>query len=264
MHPAAALLILLALTQAVFCSFFAVNFSQVRQCGSFQVNFTGVPGTAPPALPLTLTIVPFSSNPILIPIPIGTWDNTTFKGAAEISFLPFYGGKQFVASLDDANGQGMGLVSDVIGVQPSSDSSCLPMKQGNNNHGGSNKEAKTDFYDLKGNFAQCSPFNVTFDPAQVSQAPSIRAFLPRSFSFPVNKTSDPLTPGNQEYMLDIFHGTQAVLLLNDDAGHQETSGLFTTGGDIASSTKCFPFLVPNQTAQVGAADTSGQHVTVSK
>lgn len=264
MHPAAALLVPLALTQAVLCSFFSVNFSQVRQCGSFQVNFTGVPGSAPPALPVTLTIVPFSSNPILIPIPINTWDNTTFKGAAEITFLPFYAGKQFVASLDDANGQGMGLVSDVIGVQESSDLSCLPVKQSNNNHGGGNKEAKTDFYDLKGDFAQCATFNVTFNPTQIAHAPTVRAFLPRSFSFPINTTLSPPLPGNQEYILDIFHGNQAVLLLDDNEGHRETSGLFTSGGDIGSSTHCFPFSVPNQTAQVGAADTSSQPETMSQ
>lgn len=265
MHFAAALFVLLALTQDVFCSFFSVSFSQVKQCGSFTVNFTGVPGSTPPALPLTLTIVPFNSNPILIPIPFGNWDNTTFKGTAEITFLPFDDGTQFVASLDDANGEGMGLVSDVIGVMQSSDSSCLPFSQGGNNGhgGGGNKGAKTDFYDFRGDFSQCSTFNVTFDPTDDIQAPTIRAFLPRSFAFPINATRLN-SSGNQEYMLDVFHGFQAVLLLDDGVGHAETSGLFTTGGDISSPKDCFPFDTVNQTTQVSAADTTTQTAVMSK
>lgn len=42
----------------------------------------------------------------------------------------------------------------------------------------------------------------------------------------------------QEYILDIVHGSQAVLLLDDGAGHQQTSMLFTAGGNTGSSSSC--------------------------
>ncbi|KAH8114325.1 hypothetical protein DFH11DRAFT_205508 [Phellopilus nigrolimitatus] len=257
MHLVPALLVQLAFsTQIVFCIFNSVSFSSIEQCGPFRVNFSG--GQAPIS-PLSLTIVPFSANPLSIPIPLGSWDNASANGTAEVTFLPFNSGTQFVASLDNGNNESTGLVSDVIEVQSSKTSSCLPPKQ-----------KGTDFYDIKGDLNQCSHFNVTFNPSQIRSAPTIRAFLPRSITFTVNASGSPISTipegklgtsknGNggdgtnkshnnsnqhynvssKEYILDIPHGLQAVLLLNDGVGHQETSKLFTAGGDTSSSSGCF-------------------------
>ncbi len=112
MYATAALLVLLASTQVVFANFTSVHFSAVNQCGPFSVNFTG--GQLPTALPLTLTIVPFYARPVSIPIPLTGWDQETQSGSAVVDFLPLYEGTQFLASLDDADGNSLGLVSDVL------------------------------------------------------------------------------------------------------------------------------------------------------
>ena len=42
----------------------------------------------------------------------------------------------------------------------------------------------------------------------------------------------------QQYVLDVVHGQQVVLLFNDSKGHAETSPLITVGGDAGSSKMC--------------------------
>ncbi|KAI5119197.1 hypothetical protein M0805_004452 [Coniferiporia weirii] len=337
MHAAAALLVLLAVfTQAVYCGFSTVSFSTIEQCGSFQVNFTG---TQAPGSPLSLTIIPFSSYPIIIPLSSSNWDNTSASGTVKVTFLPFSAGTQFVASLDDGDGGDSSLVSDVIAVQNSNNTSCLPDKQ---------NSKVVQFYDIHGLLNQCSHFNVSFNASEITRAPTIRAFLPRYFSTIVNASDSPLiasvkggsgsgkngggndnngssnngnnggnntnnnsdnnnnnnghnnnsdnnnsnnnndgnNDGNnsnnssnndggnndhghhgrvnistKEYVLDIVHGFQAVLLLDDGAGHQQTSNLFTTGGNTGSSSGCFKenfnFGLPSQPSKNGTSHSSG-------
>ena len=43
-----------------------------------------------------------------------------------ITFLSFQAGTSLVASLDDANGDATGATSDVVEIQPSNNTSCLP------------------------------------------------------------------------------------------------------------------------------------------
>ena len=197
-----------------------------------------------PTFPLSLTIVPFFAAPISIPIPFGNVNNATASGTAEVTFLPLYAGTQFIASLDDASGIARGMISDVMAVQKSNVTDCLPPKQ---------DLFSTNFYQIKGPLNQCSAFNVTFESSQIKNSPTIRAFLPRSFSFPINATDTPPQPSSQEFMLDIFHGFQAVLLIDDGDGHQESTPLFTVGGDTSSPVSCFNFTKPSQSSQVGAA-----------
>lgn len=311
MHIFSVLLVLLAIsTQAV--SFFNVSYSPVEQCGPF---FVDVFGPFTPDLPLTLTVVPFLSEALSIPIPPGLWDEETLSGKITVPFLPIPVGSEFVASLDDANNQSLGLVSDVIAVQHSNNKSCLPQ------HHGSGQR----LFSMHGGLSQCSRFNISFDPSKVLKFPSVRAFLPRSFSFIVNASNTPATTveigghsdsssdgddddndknsknnktssgkdskesessdkddddsddnnnnsddsgnnggnsnssngngnstdnsddskahniTNKEYILNVIHGIQAVLLMDDGLGHRETSQLFTAGGTAGSPLSCFHF-----------------------
>jgi hypothetical protein len=224
-------------------SFNTITFSSVTQCGSFNVSFVG--GQPPSALPLTLTIIPLNStNPLSIPIAQNAWDAKTSTGAA-VTFLPINAGMMFVASLDDANGVGAGLVSDVIQVQPSDNSSCLLA--------GTNTTTSTTPYTLNGTLSQCLPFNVSFN-STTADVPTIRAFTPRGPSFLVNSTSESTeSSGMATFVMDDQRENVVVLLFDDGHHNRQTTDLITVRGDSSSSTDC----IQNQ-MQMGQVSSSPQ------
>ncbi|EJC97926.1 uncharacterized protein FOMMEDRAFT_149398 [Fomitiporia mediterranea MF3/22] len=223
MHAIAVLFVLLAFpTQAVFCFFKNVNFSTPEQCGPFEVNFSKP--TEPPALPLSLTIVPISSYPISVVLPSDSWDNNSDAGSARITFLPLESGTKFVASLDDATGNSVGFISDIIAVANSSVTTCLPPKQGRSN-----------FYGVHGSLSQCSRFNVTFNPSMISHFPTIRAFLPRYFSFPVNATSTPVNTFTPDFRGDHGNGKRDGDDSSDDHDNKSNSTNNSGGGASGNS-----------------------------
>ncbi|KAI0632526.1 hypothetical protein C8Q77DRAFT_930624 [Trametes polyzona] len=222
----------LALAPAPAAARFAsISFSDVKQCGSFTVDFVG--GQAPAALPLTLSLLPLNGTPFFITLPANAWNATTQTGAA-IAFLPFPAGTEFIASLDDADGQGTALVSDVLVVDPSDsdDTSCLP--------------------------TGTTP--VRFDPSQGRASPSIRAFTPRGASFPVNQSA-PFddASGIANYTMDAERDTQVIFLFKD-GDYAETSARLPVFGDIQSSDACIP---TNPLANAAMLESTGSstHVT---
>ncbi|KAI0669140.1 hypothetical protein C8Q78DRAFT_977996 [Trametes maxima] len=210
--------------------FASISFSDVKQCGGFSVDFAG--GKAPSALPLTLTVLPINGTPISIPLPADAWNSTAQTGAA-ITFLPFPAGTEFVASLDDARGRSTALISDVLVVDPSdsNDTSCLP----------TNAAPFAPEYTLSSTLSQCETFNVSFNTSQGFSAPTIRAFIPRGASFPVNQTrgSDG-SSGVATYTMDAPRDFQVLLQFTDPSGHRETSALMPVFGDIQSASSCIP------------------------
>ena len=231
-------------SQAVHARFHSIQFSPVEQCGNFTVAFSG--GSLPEALPLSLTVVPFNLTPINIGIANIAWDNTTLKGAA-FAFLPLPAGTQFVASLDDANGHSTAFVSDVIKVQPSDNTTCLPAVQ-----------TTPSRYTLDESVSQCADFHVTYDASAISTPPKIRAFLPRTFAFPLPLDNTTSTAGNSSYVADLFRGQQTVLMVSDDTGYRQSTNLLSVEGDSLSPTGCLPkFPASNQTTQMNANNGTG-------
>lgn len=210
---------------AVLSRFNSISFSSVTQCGSFNVHFSG--GKLPSSLPLTLTVVPFNSTPLSIVIPTFSWNNNTASGAV-VTFLPLPAGAEFVASLDDAYGHPTGLVSDVIAVEPSTNTSCLAAPT----------PARYTLPDVS-TYSQCTPFNVSYTPGVVDVPPTIRAFVPKNHSFTVNHTSSS-GAGISNYLMDVRQGKRAVLMLSDDTGFRQSTDLFVVQGDNSSSTDCLP------------------------
>jgi hypothetical protein len=202
-----------------------LTFSAVEQCGPVSVNFSGA--IQPDALPLALTVLPFNAAPISIPIPNSSWNAATSTGAA-ITFLPFPANTTFIASLDGNTGDSVVGVSDVINVQPSSNSSCIPTTNAFN-------EPR---YQLTGNLIQCQTFSVSFDPT--IPTPSVRAFVPRGGSFNLNQTAN--ATGTATFVLSASRGQALLLLFDGGVGFQETKGLFIVGGDSGSKTDCLPFV----------------------
>jgi len=224
-------------------SFNTITFSSVTQCGSFNVSFVG--GQPPSAMPLTLTVIPLNStNPLSIPIARNAWDAKTSTGAA-VTFLPIDAGMMFVASLDDADGVGTGLVSDVIKVQPSDNSSCLLA--------GTNTTTSTPPYTLNDPRSQCLPFNVSFN-SMTAGIPTVRAFTPRGPSFFVNSTTESTeSSGIATFVMDDQRENEVVLLFDDGNYNQQSTDLMIVRGDSSSSTDC----IQNQ-MQMGQASSSPQ------
>lgn len=201
-----------------------IRFSSIRQCGPFNVTFSG---DQPTAFPLALTAVPFGSSvvPISIPIPNPKWDSET-SGPVAISFLPYPVGTTFIASLDDAQGRGTGFTSDIIRVLPSDDTSCVSTE-------------KIQTYTAEPPFSQCQPFNVTFDPSQ-AVPPVVRLFVPSGQAPLLNQTQDSYNPGTTSFTMAALHGQPAVLLFRDGSGRLQSTDPFTVTGDVTSSNRCFP------------------------
>ena len=222
-----------ALAPAADAKFASIQFSTVKQCGNFSVTFQG--GKAPAALPLSLSVLPVNGTPIFIPLPFDAWNSTSQTGAA-ITFLPLPEGTEFLASLDDANGVGTALVSDVLVIDksPHDDVSCLA-------------PVPTPFvprYSVRGLLRQCESFSVGYDPAQPAlDSPAVRAFVPNGPSFPVNETETEAsnsTAGADTYTMDVPHDSMVVLMFQDQNGVAETTPTLPVLGDINSDTSCIP------------------------
>lgn len=181
----------------------------------------------PAALPLTLTVIPFDSVPISIPIPQASW-NTTAGSGAVITFLPLAADSRFIALLEDGNGTAMGAISDVIGVDTSADTSCLPS---------ATAQSAAPFI-LKEIPSQCESFNVTFNATQ-HRAPTIQAFVPHGRPFTIKQDPGGNSTGSASYLMNLARGFQVALLFNDN-GTRQTSDLLTVGGDSTSSSSCLP------------------------
>jgi len=229
--------------QAVLSKFNSISFSTIEQCGSFNVSFSG--GKPPATLPLILTVVPFNLVPISITIPASSWNDTTQTGAF-VTFLPLSAGTTFVASLDDAAGNGTGLVSDVIKIEPSNNSSCLP----------ANSTQPSEDYKLEGGLVQCQSFNILYDAGVHPTAPSIRAFTPKGPSFTVHQDLTSSSPGVGTYLMDAFRGQQVALLYDDGEGTRQVSDLLTVDGDTSSSTSCLPSAQPIGDAEMANSSSS--------
>lgn len=225
-HSVLAMVALLALgPRSVFSRFDSITFSSVKQCGSFDIRFAG--GKPPVSLPLTLTVVPFNSTPVSIMIPNFTWNSSTASGAA-VTFLPFPVDTQFVASLDDLYGFPTGDVSDIIRIQSSDDTSCLP----------SNATTPPLRYNVKDEkeMSQCAPFDVTFDPTVVDVPPIVRGFVPKGDSFFMNRTA--VTLGDATYTLSAPSGSSVVLLFSDDRGFKQTSKSMPVSNSPSGDSSC--------------------------
>lgn len=206
-------------------AFTTIRFSSIRQCGPFNVTFSG---NQPTALPLALTIVPFGSSavPISIPLPNPEWDSKTSTGVA-ITFLPYPAGTTFIASLDDAQGRSTGFTSDIIRILQSNDTSCVSTAE------------KIQTYIAEPPFSQCQPFNVTFDLTK-AVPPAVRLFVPSGQAPLLNQTQDSRDPGTTSFTMAAFRGQPAVLLFRDGSNHLQSTDLFTVTGDVTSSNDCFP------------------------
>ena len=209
---------------AVLSSSYGFNLSTVEQCGPVNISFFGIASPSD-AVPVTLTLLPFDSQPISIPISNFARSST---GVA-LSFLPLAADTSFVASFDDAAGNSILRVTDVIGVLPSptGNSTCLPPAS----------DVISRRFALNGSLSQCQPFDVTYDPMVMAQPPSVRLFTPRGVAVSVNRTGQ-FVNGTATYTMCAQRGKQVVLEFDDGQNYRETTSLITVGGDSTSDKSC--------------------------
>jgi hypothetical protein len=206
-------------------AFNVVRFSNIQQCGPFNVTFEG---SQPAALPLTLTVVPFGSSavPLSIPLPNPEWDSKMSTGVA-ITFLPYPADTTFIASLDDANGRSTGFTSDIIRILWSDNASCVSTAN------------QSQTYTPEPPFSQCQPFDVTFAPTNAIP-PVVRSFTPNGPAIFLNQTRVPTNPGTSSFTMVATRGQPVILLFSDGSNHLQSTNLLTVTGDATSSNNCFP------------------------
>ncbi|TFY60534.1 hypothetical protein EVJ58_g5089 [Rhodofomes roseus] len=209
--------------QPVLSVFDFVTFSSPSQCAPFTIQYSG--GTAPTSWPPQLTVVPFNSTPFSIPLFNAVFNDTSETGHA-VTFLPLPQGTQFVASLDDGNGDSAGPVSDVITIDADNSTKCLQFE----------KNETANPFSLVNTPSQCESFTVNFDTAEAA-APTVRAFITGKLAFTANQTANDATAGSASYLMAAAHGTEVTLLFSDGS-NKASSGLLTVGGNRKSSGTC--------------------------
>lgn len=198
----------------VLSSTLKFSFSKVVQCAPITISFSGNSSTLPASL--TLTVLPFNSCPISIPIPDA---RLVLTGGVYVTFLPFTAGTNFIASLDGPTGASVAKVSDVMRVLPSptSNSTCLSTSD----------LGPAMPYALVGGLSQCEDISIIYNKSIVAGAPSVRLYNPTGTSFFLNQTSDDYSSGIGSYEMDFARGKEVVLLISDGENLSQTTSLLT-------------------------------------
>ncbi|KAF5382626.1 hypothetical protein D9615_003014 [Tricholomella constricta] len=229
--------------QVVLSLDFTFQLSEVKQCEPVSISFKG--NDKANAIPMWLTLIPFSSSPISIPIPNAAVNTS----GVLVTFMPFAAGTTFVASLDDATGENVAKVSDIIRVlpSPSNDSTCLPASQ---------DTVVTHFTLDNSTFSQCESFTLNYNRTIISRAPSARFYNPKGPSSLLNVTSDDPETGTATYLLKFNRSKEVVLVFDDGLSHRESSALMSIGGDSASSKQCLGSKKSNNNGSQSSSKTS--------
>ncbi|KAI0304376.1 hypothetical protein B0F90DRAFT_1705116 [Multifurca ochricompacta] len=232
--------------QAVLSLFHLVSYSPIQQCGPFNVSFSG--GSPPASLPLTLTVIPFNSTPLAFTVPDSTWDNSTSTGSY-VTFLPLPEGVALMASLDDAAGNSAALVSDVIQIQPSNDTSCVS----------NDTITPTTFQLVDSSVSQCLPFSISRNTSSLTHPPSIRAFIPMGPSFTLQTISFWATQGVDifTYTMSVARGFHVAMIFDDGQGNRQVSDLLSVGGGASSPSTCLLDSSAGSAAPAGQSSVQG-------
>lgn len=229
---------------------FKFRFDNVTQCEPVSISFRG--STVPTdSIPVALTLLPLDGLPTTINIPNAAVNSS----GVYVTFFPLAAGTQFIASLDNMEGENAARVSDVFKVLDSDDTSCLPANTGN--------ELPSPFT-VQDPLEQCGNITVAYN---TTTAPSVRIFQPRGGSLLLNQTSDNPDTKVATYPMVAFRQSDIVLLFEGSDNQTFTSDLLPVGGDVSSSIDCFPPQWFNNTDEgqpTGAATQTGAKTTLSK
>ncbi|KAH9080495.1 hypothetical protein EDB83DRAFT_2513473 [Lactarius deliciosus] len=230
--------------RAVLSVFQRILYSHIQQCGPFNISFAG--GTPPTALPLTLTVLPFNSTPLVFTIPQSAWDTSTASGSY-VAFLPFQEGVSLMASLDDASGNSAALTSEVMQIDSSDNTSCISTA--------ANATTPSTFQLLGDTVSQCSPFSVARISSSLDYPISVRVFVPTGLSSTFQSTSSYSNQGVDvfTFVMNVARGFQVALLFDDGQETPQVSGLLSVAGGASSPTQCLQITSTTSTATASAS-----------
>lgn len=186
------------------------NFSEIQQCGPVVTNFTGADIST---VPTSLSFLPLNSTAIVAPLQ----NPALISSGITVSSLPLAAGSNFLASLDDASGENLIAISDLIRILPSGDSSCLPSADADSPRR----------FTVGPAVSQCEDLTINYDTSVVSKAPTVRLYTPRGVAFTMELKSDDPASGAATFTLNALRGLGIVLLMDDGANIRETSPLLT-------------------------------------
>ncbi|KAG6833438.1 hypothetical protein H0H87_006804 [Tephrocybe sp. NHM501043] len=213
--------------QVVLSLNFTFTLSEVKQCEPVSITIVGN-STVHTTSPTSLTLVPFNSTPVSIPIS----DAPSNISSVSVASVPFAAGTRFLASLDDASGENLAKVSAVVEVLPSptGNATCLPKAE--------HTVTTRNFILNNSTFSQCENFTITYNHAAISRAPSIRALSPEGPSHLLNLANEDSSTETATYLLSFKRSKVVVLIYDDGMGHTESSVIMTVAGDSSSTEGC--------------------------
>lgn len=186
--------------------------TEAQQCEPFTIGFSGS-GDLTPLPPATLSILPFNSTAIFVPIP-----NPELSPGIDLSFLPIPAGSDFVTSIDDGSGENLIKVSDILRVLPSptGNSSCTP------------SPSPRKFSLNATTVSQCEEMVIRYNASAVARSPTVRLYNPTGSSTELNQTSDDPVKGIAKYLVSFSRGKSVMFLLDDGVDVHETTPLLTS------------------------------------
>ena len=186
--------------------------ANAQECEPFIIEFSGS-GDLTPLPPATLSILPFNSTAILVPI---TYPD--LSQGIDLSFLPIPAGSDFITSMDDDSGENLIKVSDILRVLPSptGNSSCMP------------SPSPRKFSLNATTVSQCEEMVIRYNASAVARSPTVRFYNPTGSSTELNQTSDDPVKGIAKYLVNFSRGRSVMFLLDDGADVHETTPLLTS------------------------------------
>jgi hypothetical protein len=123
--------------------------------------------------------------------------------------------------VDDAEGNSAALVSGVIQVEPSTDTSCLP----------SNTAAPSPFRLLSSTVNQCFPFSVSQNTSSFDQSLSTRVFISMGLTskLQLEASRKSQTVETFTFIMSVVGGYYVALLFDDNKGNRRVSDLLLVG-----------------------------------
>ncbi|KAH6912675.1 hypothetical protein BKA70DRAFT_1097883 [Coprinopsis sp. MPI-PUGE-AT-0042] len=201
-----------------------LSFTEARQCEPFTFTLQGqIPQGV--GRPTSLSIIPFDSTPVVIPIP-----NPQAADGSFTTTLPYPADTRFLASLEDGTGTTVLPASEIMKVGKSEQdgaNSCIDANPSPVQH-----------FSFQDEPAQCQEFSIAYNTSAVPRPPQIRAYSPQGSSILLNQTSADFITGSARYVMSAAAGTNVVLLIDGGNGIRETTKLFTVAGGSSSSGDC--------------------------
>lgn len=190
------------------------EFSTIQQCGTVAIKFVGKNLYLGHSIPTSLSIVPVHDTALTYFFP----NFSIISTGVNLNFLPYSSGSKFLASLDDDTGKSLIEVSDLIHILPSNTDSrsCLPPPL-----------VKKKYFEVISPLSQCQTFTVSYNKSLFSEAPTIRLYEPKGYSFVLRLVSDQQNSGIATYMMAFPQGRTILLLMGDSKNNiSESSPLF--------------------------------------